>query len=579
MATRKPPTTTPKRKPFARRLAEFADQIKSGEVVACQWVKLAVERHLRDYELSRSDPNYPYEWKPALVERICGVAELLPHVKGDWAKRRELLSLEPWEIFVLGVPFGWVRRGTKLRRFREIYAEVPRKNGKSVIGAIIGNYMFIADGEYGAEIYSGATTEKQAWEVYGPARQMLLKSPELAAEAGVEIGAKNMVRVNDRSKFEPLIGNPGDGSSPSCAIIDEFHEHLTSNQYDTMITGMGARTQPVCAIITTAGSSLGGPCYDKHLQAQRVLQGVVQNDELFTIIYTIDDEDDWADPAVLPKANPNYGVSVSADWLISQQRQAVLNVEYQNRFKTKHLNVWCSAKTAAINAQQWLLCADEQLALEEFEGEQCWFALDLASRNDLTAFLILFRRRLNNAWHYYAFGRYYLPESTIEESGPNQTMYRKWANAGSVVAVDGNEIDYELVRGDVLAAASRFQVTEVVYDPWRAVHLAQLLMKEGATCVEYRNTMALMSPPFKELLSAIKSGRFHFNGDPVMTWCASNVVAKADAKDNIFPRKPNDKAEFKIDAIVAIIMALGRASAQPDQGSIEDWLNAKAVMA
>lgn len=559
---------------YVRSLNEYARGVVDGKIVSGKLARLSCERHLKD--LSKQGDEFPYYFDEDAAVRVCAFAELLPHVKGEWARKHQFLELEPWECFILGVSFGWKRKSDGLRRFREIYAAIPRKNGKSLIGAVIGNYMFIADGEHGAEVYSGATTEKQAYEVYGPARLMLVKSPDICADAGIEINAKTMVRLDDRSKFEALIGNPGDGASPSCAIIDEFHEHQTSNQYDTMVTGTGARSQPMIAIITTAGSSLAGPCYDKHLQAIKVLEGAVENEQLFTIIYTCDETDDWADPAILPKANPNYGISVSADFLITQQRQAVLNAEYQNRFKTKHLNIWCSAKTAWMNMQLWQLCGDPGLTIDEFKGEHCWFILDLASRNDICAFMQLFKKRLNGEWHYYAFGKYYLPESTVNEPGPNTSSYQKWVNQGHLIAVDGNEIDYDQIKADVIDLGKSFQVDEVVYDPWRAVHLAQQLMKDGAVCVEFRNTVQTMSLPMKELMSAVKSGRFHHNNDPVMTWAMSNVVAKEDAKENIYPRK--EKNDMKIDPIVAIIMGLGRAIVDNGNGDINDWLQAKPVL-
>lgn len=549
--------------PHVDALLAYCRDVVGGTVPAAKLTILACQRHLDDLErVGKKD--WPYYFDNAAAERICRFAELLPHVKGVWAKRHENISLEAWQCFALGVPFGWkkfTRHGVRApgdrRRFREIYDEIPRKNGKSILGAIIGNYMTIGDGEHGAEVYSGATTEKQAWEVFGPARLMLKNSPDLCEEAGLTVNAKSLVKEEDNSRFLPVIGNPGDGSSPHCSIIDEYHEHQTSNQYDTMITGMGARAQPMAVIITTAGSSMAGPCYDKRIEARKVLEGVIKNEELFALIYTIDDADDWADPAVLQKANPNYGVSVDPEFLLSQQRQAVLNAQYQNRFRTKHLNVWCSAKSAWMNMQEWQACADPGLTLEDFTKDECLLILDLASRNDICVLMLLFVRMLAGQRHYYALGRYYLPEDTVEAPGPNQSIYRAWVAKGLLTATDGAEIDFDFIKDEVVALSSKTKVKEIAYDPWRAVHLAQLLTKNGATCVEYRQIVQTMSLPMKELLSAVKSGRFHHNGDPVLTWMASNVVAKEDAKENIYPRK--EKQEMKIDGIVAIIMGIGRA--------------------
>jgi phage terminase large subunit-like protein len=534
----------------------YARAVVGGGVPAGKYVRLAAERHLNDLKRSK-EKGYPYYFDIEAAERACAFIELLPHTKGKWAREAQRLVLSPWQCFIVAVLFGWKRRKNGKRRFRELYAEIPRKNGKSQLGAGIGLYMLIADEEFGAEIYSGATTEKQAWEVFGPAKQMIERTPKLAKAAGVEVWAKSLSIPSDGSKFEPVIGKPGDGSSPSCALIDEFHEHDTPDLIDTMQTGMGAREQPLTAIITTAGYNLGGPCYDKHGEAKKMLDGLIENDELFAVIFSIDEGDDWADPASLQKANPNFGVSVDMDFLLAQQRRATMNPIEQNRFKTKHLNVWCSAKNAWMNMQQWALCEDKGLSIEEFAGAPCWFVLDLASKNDICAFVQLFKKTINGLDHYYAFGRYYLPEDAIEEAKSNQALYRKWVIQGHLFATEGAEIDFDVIREEVKTLSSKYAVEEVVYDPWRATQLAHQLAKDGATVVEYRQTVQNMSPAMKEVMAAVKAGRFHHDGNPVLNWMISNVVAKEDAKENIYPRK--EKPENKIDGPVALIMGVGRA--------------------
>ena len=553
--------------PHVVAASKYARDAVAGKVPAGKYARLACKRHLADLEASKVK-GAAFYFDAEAAERACAFIELLPHTKGKWARNGERIKLSPWQCFIVACVFGWMRSKDGFRRFRELYAEIPRKNGKSQLGAGIGLYMLIADNEYGAEIYSGATTEKQAWEVFGPARQMIERTPGLAKAAGVEVWAKSLAIPSDGSKFEPIIGKPGDGSSPSCALIDEFHEHDTPDLIDTMQTGMGAREQPLTAIITTAGYNLGGPCFDKHSEVKRVLDGLIENDELFGVIFSIDIEpyeingveypaDDWADPATLVKANPNFGVSVDGDFLMAQQRRATQNPIEQNRFKTKHLNVWCSARNAWMNMIQWQMCGDEALSIDEFEGETGVFVLDLASKNDICAFVQIFKRQLNGTDHYYAFGKYYLPEDTIEEAKANQALYRKWIIQGHLIATEGAEIDFDVIREDVKAMSSRFDVQEVAYDPWRATQLAHQLAKDGATVVEFRQTVQNMSPAMKELGAAVKSGRFHHDGNPCLSWMVSNVVAKEDAKENIYPRK--DRPEQKIDGPVALMMGVGRA--------------------
>jgi len=574
----------PPQHPHVAAALEYARGVVSKEIPAGKYVILAAKRHLRDLELAAAG-NSPYHFDNAAAEVVCNFIELMPHVKGKWAKQNETIKLGPWQCFLLCVAFGWKRAADGLRRFREIYWEIPRKNGKSVLGAGIGNYMFIGDGEYGAEVYSGATSEKQAWEVFGPAKQMLEKSPDICEDASVEVNAKSLFRTSDNSKFLPVIGKPGDGSSPHCAIIDEYHEHLTSDQYDTMATGMGAREQPMIVIITTAGTSMAGPCRDKHLQARKVLEGVAENDELFAVIYGIDEAesegekgDDWADPNSLRKANPNYGVSVGADYLLSQQRQAVLNAENQNRFRTKHLNQWCSSKSSWMNMALYDACENRALDEKQFVGDSCLLVLDLASKNDICEKLKLFSRMAGGLRHYYVFAKHYLPEKSIESDRTNKGLYEKWVNEGHLTATDGSEIDFDFIGEEVRRDAERNKVDEILYDKWRAVQLAQQLTKDGATCIEYPQTVATMSLPMKELMAAVRAGRFHHNGDPVLKWMFSNVVAKTDAKDNIYPRKEKD--ELKIDGAVACIMGVGRAMTMADNNAgFDNWIKSQPVTA
>jgi phage terminase large subunit-like protein len=224
-----------------------------------------------------------------MAEKAAKFIQLLPHTKGEWAFKRMPITLEAWQLFIVCCAFGWVQKGSKLRRFREVYTEIPRKNGKSAISAGVALYCFTCDNEFGAEVYSGATTEKQAWEVFRPARLMCKRTPLLVEAFGIEVNASNLNRPEDGARFEPLIGNPGDGASPHCAIVDEYHEHPTDSLYTTMLTGMGARRQPLMWAITTAGYNIEGPCYDKRREVIEMLNGTVPNEELFGVIYTVDE--------------------------------------------------------------------------------------------------------------------------------------------------------------------------------------------------------------------------------------------------------------------------------------------------
>jgi phage terminase large subunit-like protein len=543
----------PEAHPHVAAAERYVAAVLGGEIAACKWVRLACERHRRDVKRAATG-GWRYVFDPVLAEKACGFIELLPHIKGKWARDRQLLRLEPWQCFKTVSIFGWVDKVTRLRRFRRAMLLEPRKQAKSTWAAAIGLFMLSSDGEHGAEIYSGATSQKQAYEVFGPARLMALGALGMRRHFGMDVNVSNINILDKASKFEPLIGKPGDGASPSCAIVDEFHEHQTSDQYDTMLTGMGAREQPLVLVITTAGDNVSGPCYDLLLTLRRVLEGVIEDEEFFGLEYTIDDGDDWASPAVLRKANPNLGVSVAEDFLIARQAEAVRNPREQARFRTKHLNQWISARSAFFNMAAWAACRNAPPLDEMEDGADVIIAADLASKLDIAAIELLFPQP---GGRFVRHGLHYLPSRQIED--PAKEHYAAWAIAGDLVVTDGDITDYHRIRDDIVGLSKRFRVLEFVYDPHQATMLVTELQELGLECVEYPMTVLTMSEPLKMVDAAIVAGRLAHDCGPShpMTWQMSNVVAKIDAKDNVYPRK--ERPELKIDGPVALTMAMGRA--------------------
>lgn len=534
-----------------------------GTIPVCEWVRRACRRHLADLKFSRTR-HFRYRFDPELAERACRFAELFAHVKGHWAipqpgnPAANLLRLEPWQCFIRASIYGWVEKATELRRFQAAYLEVPRKNSKSTMAALDGLQCFAADGEHGAEAYSGASTEKQAWEVFRPARLMAEGNRLFREHYGVKVNAKSLTILSNGSRFEPVIGKPGDGASPSIAIVDEYHEHPDSSLLDTMVTGMAARRQPLLLVITTAGEDLGGPCYAMHQQVERMLLGTEPNDRLFGLIYTIDSTDDWTSEEAIRKANPNYGVSVSPDRLRDQQREALADSRKQNVFKTKHLNVWVTARDPWMNMEWWNRQADLTLRSEAFTGEACYFGVDLSSKLDLTSVVRVFRKLVQEEAHYFCFGRHYCPRTRVEE--PIHRQYQAWAAGGFLAATDaagGERIDLDLVLGDLRADAKAQGCDQVAYDDWSAGTMEKELGAERITLVAIPQTTKHFSDAMKWTEALVKSGHFHHDGNPCLTWMVQNVTAREDPNGNLFPRK--DRPENKIDGAVALLMAMGRA--------------------
>lgn len=554
---------TRKAYPNVNAANQYARDIVRGKTVACRYAIDACQRHLDDLAKEKTK-KFLYRFDKDLAEKAAKFIQLLPHTKGEWAFKRMPITLEPWQLFIVCSAFGWVRKGTKLRRFREVYTEIPRKNGKSAISAGVALFCFTCDDEFGAEVYSGATTEKQAWEVFRPARLMCKRTPALCDAFGVEVNASNMNRPEDGARLEPLIGNPGDGASPSCAIVDEYHEHDTDALYTTMLTGMGARRQPLMWAITTAGYNIEGPCYDKRREVIEMLNGTVPNDELFGVIYTVDEGDDWTDPAVLRKANPNMGVSVYSDFLLSQQKRAMNNARQANVFKTKHLNIWVSARAAYFNLVSWRNCEDETLTIEQFEGQPCYLSFDLARKLDMNSMVRIFTRDIDGRRHYYCIApKFWVPYDTVYSTDTDHQRtaerFQKWVNSGHLEVTEGAEIDYRVILEEAKAVNRQNPVEESAIDPHGATNLSHHLADEGLSPITIVQNYTNMSDPMKELEAAIEAGRFHHDGHPILTWCISNVVGKHLPGNDDVVRPIKEHSENKIDGATALIMDIGRA--------------------
>lgn len=562
---------------YAERGIAYARGVVGGSILACKWTRAACQRQLDDLD-RWSAKGSKYFWSPEDANRICSFVELMPHIKGEWARRSERIKLEDWQCFILTVVFGWYSTAEKTRRFRTVYIEVPRKNAKSTVSAPVGLYMVAMDGEPGAEVYSAATTRDQAKIVFGIARRMAMGSPGFRNEFGVEVGTHNLYVEESGSKFEALSAEAGslDGLNVACAVIDELHAHKTRDVWDVIESATGSRSQSLIWAITTAGSNRAGICYEQRTYVTKILNMVLSRHEeyaeykveggshddetYFGIIYTIDDTDDWATETAWRKANPNYGVSVYPDDFARLALKAQQMPSATNTFLTKRLNVWVNADSAWMDMRAWDRCADPTLKIESFEFQPCILALDLASKRDICALILLFERR----GHYYCFGKYYLPEDAIEES--NNSQYGGWVRGGKLIDTPGAATDFEYIQNELRELAPRFQIDEVAYDPFQANQLRIEMEKEGFPMVEVPQQVRFMSEAMKQLEALVVTGRFHFDGDPVLTWMISNVVAHLDNKDNIYPKK--ERFENKIDGAVALIMALYRMTVNENGPSI-----------
>lgn len=559
------------RYPYVQRAQRYIRDVLSGKTPACQWVVAACIRHQQDLERSKQK-DFPYRFDKIHAEHVCVFLELMPHIKGPKARNGELIELEGWQCFILTTAFGWVSKKTGFRRFRRVYIEVPRGNAKSTLSSGVALYMLTADGEAGPEVYSAATTRDQAKIVFGDARKMVRKRRDLVRKYALDNQTRFMLCGANDGEFRPLSrdGETQDGLNIHFACLDELHAHKTREVFEVVETGAGKRDQSLIWAITTAGFNRSGICFETRSYVVQVLRkalagwaanpyalkgDLADDEQQFGIIYTLDDQDDWTDPTVWQKANPNWGISVMPDYVGGLAHKAMQLVSAQNGFKTKHLNLWVNADQAWMDMRAWDACADYDLSVDDFEAEECILSLDLASKVDLAVRLRLFRRMIDGKAHYFVFPVFYLPQKQVEESGNAQ--YEGWAVDGWIKVSEGDVIDFGMIEDDILDDNASFNLAGVPYDPWQATQLSQRMRDKGLPMREYGQTVANMSEPMKELEALVLLRRLHHDGNPVLAWCIANVVCHTDAKDNIYPRK--ERPENKIDGAVALIMALGSA--------------------
>jgi len=551
-----------KKHPHVNAAKKYARQIIREKIAACKLTKLSCKRFLNDLEKTKTK-LFPYRFNPDRAENFCQFLENLPHVKGKWSGQN--LNLEAWQSFIFVNLFGWENKINDFRRFQRAFIFVPRKNGKTTIAAALGLGMLTIEAEPGAEIYCGATSEDQANEVFRPAKAMANKAEGFKQVFGVEVAASSIHREDALSFFRRLIGKPGEGQSPYLHLCDEYHEHPTSEQVDSMHTGMGARQEPLQFIITTAGVDISSPCKEFDDYSRQVLQGVLQDEQLFALHYTIDEEDDWSDIKNWKKANPNYGISVSKSYLKNKLAEAKQRVSQQNIIRCKHLNQWMNVSTRWIDLDLWQKCGDTSLRIEDFEGDPCVLALDLASKIDIVSLIKLFNR--DDLW--IVFAKHYLPSETIWL--PQNKHYQQWLAEGWLTETEGARTDFRVVETDIKEINEVNPIIELAFDPREASYLIANIMEWASfECVEIAQGPAHMSEPMKELEAVIHANTIRHNGDPILAWMLSNVVKKqgraGGAVKYYYPTKEKD--DQKIDGIIALIMALSRAIMHEDDTSV-----------
>ena len=545
---------------------EYPREVIAGRYVVCRYVRLACERHLRDLE-SGHERGLWFDEEAAQL--AIDFFRLLRLSKGRWAGKP--FDPEPWQRFFIGSAYGW-KRADGTRRFRSVHLEVARKNGKTETAAGFALKQLVADGEQGAEVYCIATKRDQAKLTFDIAKKMIAKS---TLRRHLRPKVFTIVHEASGSKLDPLSSDSHslDGLNISCAIRDELHAWKGHELWDVIETATGARDQPLGISTTTAGTNRQSVWWEQRELVIKMLEQKdgFDDDGLFGLIYTLDDDDEWQDERCWIKANPNLNVTLKIEDLRAECRKAIRNPGYTNNFRRLRLNQPTESVT------KWLGAGLIQKAWEDYDEENlhgriCYGGLDLSQTLDLTAWALVFPPTDHDTnWRLVI--RHFMPGADIREKEERDGFpYSRHADGKVLTLTEGDWVDYELVKSRIYRDAESFRLVSLAYDRRFAPAIIQHLIAEGIECVPWTQTFGGLTTGTKEFKRLLHARLLKIPKCPIIEWETENVSIEVDNAGNERPHK--GKSTGRIDGIVAAINSLSLAnhkygSEEPEAGVLE----------
>ena len=476
----------------------------------------------------------------------------LVHTKGELAKKPFLL--EEWQKNLVSKLFGWKVKKTGLRKYRTLYLEVPRKNGKSTLIAGLSLYLLFADGESGAEIVAGASERKQAGIIHQQAKEMILASPILSKHA--EIFRDSIIFKNSFYRVISADAGSKHGYNLHACIIDELHAQKTRELFDVLTTSTGARRQPLTILVTTAGYDKNSICGQMHDYSKRLLSNKIKDETFLPVIYSASKDDDWKDEKTWEKANPNLDVSVKRDYLKEMVNRAKNSPSFENSFRRLHLSIWTSSESFWIKQEVWDSCNLFPIDTKNLKGRKCWAGLDLSSSIDISALVLIFPDDDGDRFEVLPF--FWIPkDNALERSRKDGVDYDLWIREGLITATEGNVIDYKFIKKQIEDILTTYQLKNLAYDRWGATQLVIDLQEQGCPLEPFGQGFASMSNPSKSLETMLLSKKINHGGNKVLNWMIGNTQTTQDPAGNIKPDKKKSGKGNKIDGIVALIMSIG----------------------
>lgn len=534
---------------------DYVDEILTGKRLAAYPERMAAERWAK----FESNPELYYDEKK--VKEVLTLFSFLRHTSGEYYGVR--FQLLPWQIFVLSWIFGWKYKANGYRVTRKCYVEISKKNGKSELAGALGLYGAFFDGEMGAECYSAANKYDQATICWNAAKimanQFMQESKKFSAICKVydSLTTRGLKNLQTESSFKPIAADSKtlDGVRPHFAIIDEYHEAKDDSILRNLASGMVNRTQPLLFIITTAGFNINGPCHQYRKVVMDIVSGKKDDKSTFGLIYTLDKDDDWNQEKNWPKANPSIGITPSWDGLRTEYQKAVNEGQSAEiNFKTKNLNNWVRTSKTWITDKIWMQGGDE-IDLEKIQYNECYAAVDLATKWDLTCFGMLFPPTPDRD-KFIFIAKYYCPEEGASTRAKKDGVpYLDWSKSGHLHLTPGNVTDYNAVKKDIYEAMTNYKINKIFYDPWQSTQFASELVAEGVPMEEFRQTVVSFNEPIMELEALINKGQIQHGGDPILRWMAGNIALKMNYTGLIMFDKKN--SQEKIDGMVVLAMCYG----------------------
>ena len=521
-------------------LTKYISEIESGAILSCTHVKNAVARFKRDLQDTR------FEYRQDKVNDVLDCIAQLKHFTGQHSGRN--FKAESWQVFIASNIYGFYWAGTEQRRFNDAYIEIARKNGKTAFfGSGLGIYHLMADGEDAAEVLLAANSKEQAHICFDLTKGFC---KGFDPDGSYLRSYRSDIKFPETSSFIKVLAADSDkldGYNASYGLIDEYHSAPDAKVKDVIESSMAMRFNPLLMVITTAGFNKDSVCYKMRTNAVEVISGVKQEDSLFSIIFTMDEQDDWKDEHNWIKSNPNIDITVKRAFLRKQVIKATNNPSEEVGIKTKNFNVWCDSEHVWI-PDDYILKSTGKVEFSDFKDEECYVGVDLGSTQDMTAVSYEF---FKNNKKYFKL-KYYLPQDSLKTAA-NRELYKQWERQGYLTITPGNVTDYNYITKDIIDASGDVNLFKILYDKWNSIQWAVSCTEIGLPIEPFSQSIGNFNAPTKELERSILNGDVIIDDNPITRFCFRNVIMRLDHNGNVKPDKSNPVQ--KIDGVIAMIQS------------------------